>query len=57
MQSQFIYRDQHDSKLIETHWCAAVSHHHFYFETLDDLIHFYDGEFFDSRMTISTPTA
>ncbi len=57
MQSQFIYRDQHDSKLIETHWCASVSNHHFYFETLDDLIHFYDGEFFDSRMTISTPTA
>lgn len=53
--SQFIYRNQHDSKLIETHWCASVSHHHFYFENYRDLVAFYDSEFFDARMNVFSP--
>jgi hypothetical protein len=49
------YRDHHSSELIETHWCASVSHHHYYFETYAEVVAFFDSPLYDLRMQISSP--
>jgi hypothetical protein len=52
---QMTYTDNFDSKLIETHWLASVSHHHFWFADFRELVAFQNSPEFDIRMTISSP--
>jgi hypothetical protein len=49
------YTDKFDSKLIETHWLASVSHHHYWFADFRELVAFQNSRQFDLRMTISSP--
>jgi len=50
------YTDKFNSRLIETHWLASVSHHHFWFPSFDELVKFQQSSDFDIRMKIASPT-
>jgi hypothetical protein len=49
------YTNKFNSKLIETHWLASVSHHHYWFADFRELVEFQSSPQFDTRMTISSP--
>jgi hypothetical protein len=49
------YTNKFNSKLIETHWLASVSHHHYWFDDFRELVEFQNSPQFDTRMTISSP--
>jgi hypothetical protein len=51
------YTNKFDSKLIETHWLAKVSHHHYWFAEFSELVKFQNSPEFDTRMTISSPAS
>jgi hypothetical protein len=51
------YTNKFDSKLIETHWLAKVSHHHYWFADFSKLVEFQSSPEFDTRMTISSPAS
>lgn len=51
----FIYTDSTSANLCDKFWCAYVSHHHYWFESYEDLMDFMDGDLYDSRMKTSSP--
>jgi hypothetical protein len=42
--------------MMDTHYLATVSFHHYWFKTFDDLRQFWDCDLYDHRMTIAYPT-
>lgn len=50
-----IYTDKFDSKLIENHWLASVSHRHYWFADFREFLAFQNSPQFDLRMKISSP--
>jgi hypothetical protein len=52
-----IYTNKFDNKLIETHWLASVSHHHYWFADFAELVEFQNSPQFDLRMIVSSPQA
>lgn len=50
-----IYTNKFNNKLIETHWLASVSHHHYWFADFAELVEFQNSPQFDLRMSISSP--
>ena len=55
--NKMTYTNKFDSKLIETHWLAKVSHHHYWFTEFSELVKFQNSPEFDTRMTISSPAS
>ena len=49
------YTDHSTPALFDKFYCAKVAHHHYWFETYDDLLSFMDSDWFDVRMTTSCP--
>lgn len=49
------YRDHHNYKLIETHWCVSLMQHHYYFETWKEVVAFFDSPLYDVRMQVFSP--
>jgi hypothetical protein len=55
MKFNFTYTDKYSPSMIENHYLATVSFHHYWFKTLEDIENFSNSKYWDSRMTIAYP--
>jgi hypothetical protein len=49
------HTNQYNAAMMESHYLAKVSHHHYWFKSYADLLAFMDSDWYDSRMTIAFP--
>jgi len=52
---KYIYTEAYSPSLMQTHYLAKVSFHHFWLETFDDLTQFWGCDLYDTRMTVAYP--
>jgi hypothetical protein len=55
MMNKIIYTDCSNPEYCDKFFCAYVSHHHYWFESYDDLLSFMDSDLYDARMKTSVP--
>jgi hypothetical protein len=53
---RYTYTEKYSPVMMDTHYLATVSFHHYWFKTFDDLRQFWDCDLYDHRMTIAYPT-
>jgi hypothetical protein len=46
---------EYNATMMESHYLAKVSHHHYWFKSYDALLAFMDSNWYDSRMIIAFP--
>jgi hypothetical protein len=49
------HTDYSTPELFDKFYCAKVSHHHYWFETYREYYEFTKSNWYDLRMTLSTP--
>lgn len=55
--NNFIYTDYSNPNLCDKFFCAYVSHHHYWFESYDDLLNFMESDLYDVRMKTNVPAS